>query len=163
MARRQKYHTAHRGCLQGQGGTVKEAKADLDKQVDWACHYHPLHVETYFGRTIIIAPCAYGYSVMTIEPGGSDKVHSFRQFVGREPIEKEIKRQRLHVAQLEWSLYADDAQHLLEANLDNKGTMELAEWIKFQRLYTAHKAAGATDAQAHERACRGESPVKQEA
>ena len=90
MARRRtrKTHTVIRGCLEGKGPTKREALIDLNKQVDWACQYNPLHVETYLGWTIVIAPNSYGYSAMAIEPTAENKVHSFRTFVGREPIEK---------------------------------------------------------------------------
>lgn len=159
MARTRKTHTVARGCLQGEGPTKREALIDLNKQVDWACQYNPLHVETYLGWVIVVAPNSYGYSAMSFDPTEGDKVHSFRAFVGRGPIEREIRHQRLHVAQMVWSgalLAAHDEEFIETAKLDEEGTRELRSWIKFQRLYAAHKAAGATPAECHERACRNE-------
>ena len=57
-------------------------------------------------------------------------------------------------------LAAHDEEFVEAANLDQEGTAELTRWIAWQRLYKRHIEAGATQAQAHERACRGE-PVKE--
>jgi hypothetical protein len=50
-----------RGTLVGRGKNKTEAKADLERQIDWASEYHSPHIERRFYYMIVVAANAAGW------------------------------------------------------------------------------------------------------
>jgi hypothetical protein len=159
MRKRQpKTFTAVRGALESRADSKKEARAYLEKMVDYACAWHSSHLETRFGYLIAIMHTPLGYESMVIDPARlaeHGRTHSASCFSGDTSLDQEIQRGRMNAAQLAWHRGENDEKFLAATGLDEIGQMELLRWIRFQRLYADHIAAGATPAEAHNRAGRG--------
>jgi hypothetical protein len=164
MRKSRKLQVVRRGVLAASGKTKREALIDLNKQVDWAVEWHPTLVVSLFGHVIIVSPSADGYHSQVVAPdkiAEQGRLNTATCFVGRVDPYEELMRQKCNVAQLVWRLGNDDEEFIVLALLDAKHSVELRSWIKWQRLYKAHRAAGAADGEAHEKACRGESVKKE--
>jgi hypothetical protein len=152
----------YRGMVQGTGANHKEALADLDRNVDWACGHNHTHVEVRFGRVLIASPTPQGYTSRIVPSNVlTDHGHVVVSvcFYGQMDGEEVMEGLRLHAAQLAWNHEVNDDKHLGLSGLGSDDRREvLRSWIRFQRLYRLHKEAGATPAECHERACRGELP-----
>lgn len=154
--RRNQTRYARRGGLQGSGATVKDAKADLESLIDYACIIRSPHIETRYGCVLIIAATASGLESRIIQSDDiaeHGKVWTCSSMHFHGEIADEIKSIRNHVAQLAWRHEADDELHISVSGLDEGGKRELARWIQFQRDYAKHKAAGKTDGESHALAC----------
>lgn len=145
--------TKTRGYLTGYGKTAKEAKASLEKQIDWACSHSSTIIESRFGLIIIVSAYPGGYETSVFDP--ADLEHGKQRYCStcHGPIEytDALLSARMHAAQNAWhSERLDDAEHVERAGLTPSKARELADWIAWQRRFIAASKAGATVNEAHE-------------
>jgi hypothetical protein len=155
--RKPKIHHVNRGSLTGEGATRTLAKADLERQTDWACRNRTPHIETRFGHLIIVAAIASGIETRVLRPdeiATHGKLYNCSCFSGQSDMDREIRSARLHAAHLAWTPETMDVAHVEASGLDAEGKRELGRWITFQRDYTRHIANGKTPGEAHELAGR---------
>ena len=154
--RKKRHFTATHASLCAEGATKAEASANLEKQIDWALEYRPLHVESRFGLVIVIAANVNGYESSVFDPKelAHGNLHHNRTLYGRvDNIKGLVQETRGHAAQWMWDRAGDDEAHIAKAGLDVEHASALRRWIKWQRAYAAAKSTGATDNEAHNQAC----------
>jgi hypothetical protein len=145
-----------RGWLTGEGKTKTEAKADLEKQIDWACSAATLHVEKRYDRIIVIAATPNGWSVMLVEPGEmmQGSRHGSSCSYGHDAFEDVLASARNWAAQIAWTLDCDNDDNFAdESGLLGGKWNDLRRWMKWQRSYAALIKDGKTPAEAHQLAC----------
>ena len=155
MARAKRHFTATHKSLSAEGATKSEASAKLEAMIDWALDDRQLHIECRFGWLIIISPEARGYASKLIHPSVIEHGIKYHAgcFHGQVDFAPLLQSCRNHAAQNAWAFdCADDAAHVKAAGLDDTHASELARWIAWQRRYSALKASGATDNEAHRQA-----------
>lgn len=155
--RRHKTHVVTRGHLRGEGKTKAEAKADLERQIDFALsHVNGMWIETRFGCVLIAVPTLTGFETKVLFPDNMldhGKRHwSGCHMSGEVDLKTVVMGLRLHAAQCAWTVDYDDSRLIADSGLEKTG--ELESWIAFQRSYIAHKANGASDRDAHAMACQ---------
>jgi hypothetical protein len=150
--RKPKLYYVTRGLLQGEGLSKTTAKADLDRQVTWACDHTGLHVEPRFGLVIAMGASPGGWEYAIIEAADIAKHGERRRHtasLGQIAFTDALNRARHHAAQWAWNRdVVDDTAFVTMAGLLPETTRELTSWIRFQRNYIAHRAAGMNDCQA---------------
>lgn len=152
-----KFAQVTRGHVTGTGKNKTEAKADLERQIDWMTSgYQGAFVECRHGHVIIVNTVATGFETFTIDP---DKLKTQgRIWAGchrsAEDILRVVMSCRLDVAMRVWTAdVPDDALFSFDFALDDGGRSDLLRWIKFQRGYIVAKQEGLSDAEAHRVAC----------
>jgi hypothetical protein len=149
--RKPKTYYATRGALTGEGKSKTEAKADLERQIDWACNHAASVAEWRFGLLLIVSASPNGWQHQIIDPTEMQhgkQVHA-TCLHGQIAYTDALLAARSHAAQNAWNAdVADDAAFVEQASLNANKASELARWIKFQRGYIAAKAQGYNNAQA---------------
>lgn len=148
---RKKTHCVRRGRLMGEGDTKTEAKADLERQIDWALQVDGPIVEMRFGWVLIIAATPNGWETKVFNPADTPqgKPTGFSTYHGTSPSYADIQQSvRMHAAQNAWQHGVNDEDHIAAAGLNETRAAELRRWIGFQRRYFAERCAGKSDAEA---------------
>lgn len=146
-----------RGHLYAEAATKTEAKADLEKQIDWALTQSGPTIECRFGLLLFIsaAPSGWQYSIVAQNflPHGQ-QYHS-SCCLGHCSYVDALQAARGHAAQNAWhSEIEDDEAHITAARLLDDKSRDLRHWIKWQRSYGRLIAAGHTKNEAFELAGR---------
>jgi hypothetical protein len=153
--RKPKTVTVARGWLCATGTTKAEAKANLEKQIDWACNAATLHVEKRFDRILIVAASPTGWTVEIVEPDtmANGSTHFSSCQYGLEPFDDVVASARNWAAQNAWTQDVDNDEWFIEqAGLKDSAKSsrgDLRGWIKWQRSYNSMIAEGKTPAVAH--------------
>jgi hypothetical protein len=147
-----------RGHLVGSGKTKTEAKADLEKQIDWACKADLTHVEMRYGLIVMVVSTPHGWTQKVFDPrtvvegreiAGTCEIGRDRDYTGV------LASARLWAAQNAWTIgQIDDEEFIARAGLPENGSgfntaADLRRWIKWQRNYAALIAEGKTPNEAH--------------
>ena len=145
--------TAIRGDLVAIGATKREAKANLEDLISWACENHALRIEFRFGFILIIAATANGYESALIDPKTikPDENYGYgcRTTYGQIEVHDVLQSLRNHAAQNAWTLETDDAAHILASGLDQRHCIDLQRWIDWQRHYARLRSEGMNDNDAY--------------
>lgn len=135
-----KMHVVRRGALFGEGATKAEARAALDRQIDWACDHRAATIECRFGLLIIVAADSAGWVHTIVDPAelehGKQKHSSCHH--GQAEIANVLDSARAHAAQWAWSPSVDDdSAFIAMAGLRPDRASQMRAWIAFQRNYLA--------------------------
>ncbi|WP_439398578.1 hypothetical protein ACRQ5Q_14755 [Bradyrhizobium sp. PMVTL-01] len=147
--------TVKRDWCHGEGKTVAEAKADLEKKVDWACSASALHVEKRFESVLVVAATPTGWTVQLVRPdemANGSTHHSSCSYGMDKTFDHVLSAARMWAAQNAWSKDVDsDAWFVAElSGLKGQYANDLAGWIRWQRSYNEWIALGKTPAEAHQ-------------
>ena len=151
--------TVKRGWCYGEGKTVAEAKANLEKQIDWACNASALHVERRYDSIIVLAATPLGWTVQMVRPdemANGSSHHSSSAYGMDKTFEHVLASARLWAAQNAWSKDIDNDDWFVDEQSGLKGqyASDLRGWIKWQRSYNEWIALGKTPVEAHQLASR---------
>lgn len=155
MRKRKEFHVS-RGCLTGTGATKSEAKANMERQIDWACRHAAPQIEMWHGYMVLVAASPDGWNTYVFRPDELQHGDCRRSCTMHGQVEytDALDSARLHAAMNGWTLECDDdAAFILRSGLTERRRDELSRWICFQRRYAVAKAAGASDGDAHAIAC----------
>lgn len=135
-----KLQSARKGSLYAEGATVREAKAALQKKIDWACENHAPRIEQRFGYLIVIAASANGYESSVFHPDAIEHGDFYgfsRTMYGQISLNEVLQSARLDAAQRAWTLATCDESHVIGSGLDSWHADDLRRWIRWQRHYDA--------------------------
>ena len=150
--KRHKIHHVARGWLTGQGASKTDARADLDRQVDWACAVASPVIECWHGLIVVVAATPGGYSTAVFNPAdlAHGKQRACTSIMPQGEYTDALESARSHAAQWAWRVSeTDDTGFVARSGLSKCKAIELADWIQWQRRYATAKANGATDCEAH--------------
>jgi hypothetical protein len=149
--RKQKTVRIERGHLTGTGSTKTEARADLEKQIDWALREQINHVEVRNSMLIMIVsePSGFSTAVRPVADLTERANINFSSLHGQTDYLKVRQAARLHAVQMAWTPESDDGALIGNAGLDAESEREFRRWIKFQQDYAKARANGMNDADAH--------------
>lgn len=146
-----------RGWMYAEAATKTEAKADLERQIDWALTQSGPTIECRFGWLLFISCTPNGYQYSLVSPEGiphGQQLHS-SCCLGQCSYVDALQAARGHAAQNAWhSDIQDDESFIAAARLSDDKARDLRHWIKWQRSYGRLIAAGHTKNEAFELAGR---------
>lgn len=153
--RRTTNHIFVRGNAAGQGRTKAEAKADLEKKVDWALAQDTF-LEFRFGCVLTATPNPNGWGSAVVFPERQTHGNTVTAtcFYGPEERATVIASLRRHACDSTWTPDKDDAAHAAASGLDEPAQRDLIHGFKWQRAYRDAKDRGLSDGDAHAFACR---------
>ena len=136
--RKPKTVSVQRGRLYATGATKAEAKANLEKQIDWACENSTHHVEKRFGLILIVTAQVWGFTIQVIDPATVQHgwVFSGTYQYGQVDYHDALTSARNWAAQNAWDKeIEDDEEHVRLSGLGDSQAEDLRNWIGFQRAY----------------------------
>lgn len=155
MTRKPKTFHATRASLTAQGATRQEAKANLEKAIDWALDDHRPFIEFRFGCALFASAGPNGWQSSVTFP--EDQKHGSARgatcFYGQVDRASVVAAIRQHAASATWTPDCDDADYASKSGLDDAGQRELIRGFAWQRRAQAALADGATINEAHSIAC----------
>ncbi|WP_024517004.1 hypothetical protein [Bradyrhizobium sp. Tv2a-2] len=144
------------GRVPGYGPNTTEAKADLKHRIDYWCGAGDPHMEIRFGYVLIAFQMPSGdVAYRTIGPdliNGEHGKHLYPTCVMNGTLAQAIAEARYSVAQNAWNRAGSDEDHIAKSGLKAERADELRHWIKWQRSYDEHIAAGKTKDEAFQMA-----------
>jgi hypothetical protein len=143
--KQQRLHLEKRGSLTGQGNTKTQAKADLERQIEWAIAWNPSQIEVRHGRLIVVLATSDGYGYRIVEKDDLDKpdrVLMLTTFFGQTDFSSVMQQARAALAQMAWTHEADDEQHIEASGLDDQHADQVRSWMAWQRRYQASIVLG---------------------
>jgi hypothetical protein len=140
--RKKKVIQVQRGTLTGTGETKTLARADLDKQIDFACDHVSDHIESRYGLALVLSGGPHGYGYAILEPENLSehgRTHWTRCLMTTRDYGEALNGLRSAACQRAWTADVNDAEHIARAGVWTTSAAELA------RLFAHYRAEKAPE------------------
>jgi hypothetical protein len=156
MRKRITGYTAQLANVEAIGATPEEAKANVEPLIAQACTFAFARIVTLRGHVSFVGADRGRWYYTAPRDFSQEKDNSGMlacTIDGADSAEAAMIDARYHLAQNVWNGTAEDGETLAAFIADSKSAATFLDWVAWQLRYSAHRAAGMTDVQAHSAAC----------